>query len=98
MYIEVLVEITNKKLDKTFTYHVPDEYSSYIKKGVRVEVPFQNRTLEGFVLNILNDKPKSDYEIKDIIRVIDEDKEKVVDKYFSSSLCCNWHLYYIYNI
>lgn len=73
MYIEVLVEITNKKLDKTFTYHVPDEYSSYIKKGVRVEVPFQNRTLEGFVLNILNDKPKSDYEIKDIIRVIDEE-------------------------
>ena len=73
MYIEVLVEITNKKLDKTFTYHVSDKYSSYIKKGVRVEVPFQNRTLEGFVLNILNDKPKSDYEIKDIIRVIDEE-------------------------
>ena len=43
------------KLDKTFTYHVPDEYSSYIKKGVRVEVPFQNRTLEGFVLSITNE-------------------------------------------
>ena len=73
MYIEVLVEITNKKLDKTFTYHVRDEYSSYIKKGIRVEVPFQNRTLEGFVLNILNEKPESEYEIKDIIRVIDDE-------------------------
>ena len=73
MYIEVLIEITNKKLDKTFTYRVSHEYSSYIKKGIRVEVPFQNRTLEGFVLNILNDKPESEYEIKDIIRVIDEE-------------------------
>lgn len=71
MYIEVLVEITNKKLDKTFTYHVNDIDSSYIKRGIRVEVPFQNRTLEGFVLNILTDKPSDDYEIKDIVRVID---------------------------
>lgn len=73
MYIEVLVEITNKKLDKTFTYHVRDEYTSYIKRGVRVEVPFQNRTLEGFVLNILKEKPISQYEIKDIVRVIDNE-------------------------
>lgn len=73
MYIQVLVEITNKKLDKTFTYHVCDEYSSYIKRGIRVEVPFQNRTLEGFVLNILDEKPIGEYAIKDIVRVIDED-------------------------
>jgi len=73
MYIEVLVEITNKKLDKTFTYHVNNNYSSLIKKGIRVEVPFQNRTLEGFVINILEEKPISQYEIKDIIRVIDKE-------------------------
>lgn len=73
MYIEVLVEITNKKLDKTFTYHVPEKYSSFIKKGIRVEVPFQKRTLEGFVLNILAGKETEKYEIKDIIRVIDEE-------------------------
>lgn len=73
MYVEVLVEITNKKLDKTFTYHVNKDLMSSIKIGVRVEVPFQNRVLEGFVLKILNDKEVPEYKTKDIIRVIDDD-------------------------
>lgn len=67
MYIEVLVEIN--ALDKTFTYYVPENLIEFIKKGIRVEVPFQNRTLEGFVINITDEKPE--YDVKSIIDVID---------------------------
>lgn len=70
MVIEVLVEIKAKKLDKTFTYHVPEK-SKKIEVGMRVLVPFGKQTLEGFVLKIVD--PKTiDYELKDIIDVVDD--------------------------
>lgn len=71
MYVEVLVEITNKNVDKTFTYSVPNEFISFIKRGIRVEVPFGKRTLEGFVLNILETSPE--FETKAICGVTCED-------------------------
>ncbi len=68
-YIGVIVELTNKNTDKIFTYKT----SSYknIKIGERVIVPFGNRTLEGFVVSIDDNKP--DYECRDIISVIDNE-------------------------
>ena len=70
MYVEVLVEITAKAIDKTFTYHVPNILEKDIVIGKRVVVPFASRKLEGFILNIHNNKPE--YEVKDIISIVDE--------------------------
>ena len=68
MYAEVLVEIKAKAVDKTFTYKIPENFN--IEVGKRVLVPFGNRKLEGFVLKI--DNKEVDYEVKNIIDVIDE--------------------------
>lgn len=70
MIIEVLVEININKKEKTFDYVVPSNMREYIKKGVRVKVPFGKQILEGFVLNI---KSESNYDIKEIIDVIDKE-------------------------
>ena len=72
MYIDVLVELKAKKLDKTFTYKVPSNMINDIKVGKRVLVPFGRQKLEGFIIGI-SDKNSFDYDIKDIIQVIDED-------------------------
>ncbi|MDD2181394.1 MAG: primosomal protein N', partial [Bacilli bacterium] len=72
MVIEVLVEIKAKRIDKTFTYKVPNNLISEIEIGKRVLVPFNNRKLEGFILKINNDDNNYDYELKEIISVIDE--------------------------
>ena len=72
MYIDVLVELKAKKLDKTFTYKVPSSMVNDIKVGKRVLVPFGRQKLEGFIIGI-SDKISFDYDIKDIIEVIDED-------------------------
>ena len=72
MIIGVLVEITNKNVDKIFDYSVPSNLESKIKIGIRVSVPFGKMTLEGFVLEIKNDKT-TDKELKEIIDVVDED-------------------------
>ena len=72
MYIDVLVELKAKKLDKTFTYGVPSNLVDSISVGKRVLVPFGRQKLEGFIIGI-SDKSSFDYDVKDIISVIDEE-------------------------
>lgn len=70
MYVDVLVEIKNKHVDKTFTYKVPKSLEADVMVGKRVVVPFGKMTLEGY---ILNRKDQSDIETKEILEVIDEE-------------------------
>lgn len=72
MIVKVLVELSNKNVDKTFDYLVPQFLISKIKIGIRVIVPFAHQTLEGFVLEISN-YLDTDYELKEIIDIVDTD-------------------------
>lgn len=71
MVVGVLVELSNKNIDKVFDYLVPLESVEKIKIGVRVEVPFGRQVLEGFVLEIKSND--SDRELKSILGVKDQD-------------------------
>lgn len=75
MYADILVEITNKHVDKTFTYAIPREFQESISIGKRVCVPFGSKIIEGYVLNI---KDETSIETKEIIEVLDE--EPVLNK------------------
>ena len=70
MYADVLVEIKNKHVDKTFTYHVPDDLKTKIMVGKRVLVLFGNKEVEGYVLGL---KDTCDIETKDVLEVLDEE-------------------------
>ena len=72
MIVGVLVEISNKAVDRIFDYSVPCSLKDKIKVGIRVLVPFGKMTLEGFVLEVKNDKT-FDKELKDILNIIDSD-------------------------
>lgn len=67
MIYEVIVDISNSEVDRVFDYSAAFD----IPSGSRVEVPFGNRRLEGFVIR---KKENSSHETKDIIRVLDEKK------------------------
>ncbi len=71
MYVSVLVEIGVKNVDRYFTYRVPNELISLIKVGIRVKVPFNNRYLEGFVMNIMSSYDNDN--VKDILEVVDRE-------------------------
>ena len=71
MYVNVLIENRVKSNDMTFTYHVPSNIKDNLI-GRRVLVPFANREVEAFVISYSNQKD-FEYEIKDIIKVIDEE-------------------------
>lgn len=92
MYIDVLVELKAKKLDKTFTYNVPSNLIDKIEIGKRVLVSFGKQVLEGFILSI-NNSSNFDYELKDIIDVIDDDRiinEEMLElgKYIQKKTLC----------
>lgn len=72
MYAEVLVEYPSKKIDKTFTYIIPDNLKARIKVGMHVSIPFVNKIINGFVLKII-DNYDGDYELKTIVDIIDEE-------------------------
>ena len=72
MVAEVLVELSHKNIDKTFEYIIPDSIKERIQKGVKVEVPFGNTTLEGFVLNI-KDHSDANCSLKEIKTISDEE-------------------------
>lgn len=73
MVVEVLTQIKSKQVDKTFTYSVPASLEDKIKIGIRVTIPFGSQKLEGFVLGISNGLDNYDYELKDIIDVVDDE-------------------------
>ena len=72
MIVNVLVEININKKDKTFSYNVKDELKSFVEIGKRVLVPFGKQIIEGFIIEITNEKNRDD--LKDIISVIDKDR------------------------
>ena len=71
MTVNVLVELSNRNVDKTFSYNVPQEMEQRIKKGIRVKVPFGNNKLEGFVIDINNNN--EDITLKDIYEIVDDE-------------------------
>ena len=72
MIVGVLVELSNKNIDKIFEYSVSESLKDKIKIGIRVLVPFGNMTLEGFVLSI-SDSKNTDKELRSIISVVDDE-------------------------
>ena len=71
MYAEVLIEYSAKSIDKSFTYIIPSKLKDIIKVGMKVLVPFGNKTINGFVTKIVNDYTAS-YELKEIVDIVDE--------------------------
>lgn len=67
MYAQTIVEYPVKSLDKYFTYLIPDSMKTIIKVGMKVLVPFGNKTINAIVLEITDKKP--DYKTKEIISI-----------------------------
>jgi len=70
MFAEVAFPIRSFQ---TFTYSVPKEYAYEIHVGIRVSVPFRNKTIQGVIVEIKN---TSSYKgpLKKIIKPIDKVK------------------------
>ena len=71
LYADIIVDISQEKLDKTFQYLVPEEMESQIEEGKKVRIPFGKggREITGYVVGLsLEPKIEAD-RIKPILAV-----------------------------
>ena len=92
MYAKVLVQYGVKSLDRTFTYHVPDELIDGLEVGMKVYVPFGNQKINGFVLELTKDSDVE--ETRDIISVVTKelklsDELMELGKFVKESTLCS---------
>lgn len=75
MYIYAGVIVNNNfiKLDKIFTYKIPEKLKNRVEIGFRVKVPFGkgNKKLDGFIVRLYG-KEQKQMEIKEIIDICDD--------------------------
>ena len=71
-YADVIVDISIDKLDKTFQYKIPEHLQENIEPGCRVDIPFGNRTLTGFVVEVTEQAKISENRIKELLGVCSE--------------------------
>ena len=81
-YAEIIIDITNEKLDKIFHYSIPYHIKKDICIGMRVFVPFGkgNRIREGYVIGFTDTTDIDEKYIKNL-----EAREQHIRK--SSYLC-----------
>lgn len=70
MFAKIIIDQDAKALDRVFEYIIPDDIVLNI--GMRVYVPFGNRTLQGFVIDISENCEYDESKLKKIISKIED--------------------------
>ncbi len=90
MVAEVIINRTAKKLNRTFDYNVPQELQDLTIIGSKVLVPFgkSSELEEAFVVGF---KQKSEYEIKDIVKIEDNLNQNQIElaRWMAKRYFCN---------
>ncbi|MDO4679835.1 MAG: primosomal protein N' [Aerococcus sp.] len=72
LYARVIVDVPTQQTDHPFDYEIPEALCSLIQCGMRVQVPFGVRELQGFVVDLADETDFSG-DIKPITRLLDEE-------------------------
>ena len=68
-YANIIVDISHEKLDKTFQYLIPQELADEVRVGVLVEIPFGNRSITGYVVELTDEAEYDVSKLKPIIGI-----------------------------
>ena len=71
MIAEVIVDVMSSEVDRVFDYNIPSSLLD-ITAGYRVQVPFGNRKIEGYIVSIKDSTDCPPDKLKDIICKLDE--------------------------
>ncbi|MGJ9381356.1 primosomal protein N' [Salipaludibacillus sp. CF4.18] len=71
MIAKVIVDVAANQTDRMFDYLVPPEFEQTIVPGIRVNVPFGPRKVQGFVIAIAEDSEHDSSKIKPLAELVD---------------------------
>ncbi len=69
-YAELLLQLP---YEASYSYIVPEGMEEEASFGKRAIVPFGRRRMTGFIISVSDERPKGDYELKAIERILDKD-------------------------
>lgn len=69
---DVFVNLPVKSIAKAYSYSIPEAYS-FVGTGWRVFVPFGNRKLEGFIVNVHQQEDAAIRQLKPILDTVDQE-------------------------
>lgn len=69
-FANIIVDISQEKLDKTFTYRVPKRLCSEIAVGMQVQVPFGPRQITGYVVELTDEVNYDESKLKEILGIV----------------------------
>lgn len=77
LYADIIVDISQEKLDKTFQYRVPKEMEARVEEGKKVRIPFGKggREITGYVVGLSSEPKIEPDRIKDILAVEEQGME-----------------------
>ncbi len=87
VYANIIIDISTDKLDRPFTYRVPEELKAQVAVGSAVLIPFGrgNRVIKGYVIGLTNETDLPESVIKDIASV--DEKQMDIEGRFISLAC-----------
>lgn len=71
MYAKVIVDVPSRQTNRPYDYFVPPALIPWVEVGSRVGVPFGNRTVQGFVVDLTKRPDVAAGRLKDIAGVLD---------------------------
>ncbi|MHB1651103.1 MAG: replication restart helicase PriA [Desulfitobacteriaceae bacterium] len=71
-YAEVILDVTNRRLDKTYHYLVPESLS--VEAGMRVLVPLQHRQVQALIVGLSRELPieVAEQGLRPVLKVLDK--------------------------
>jgi primosomal protein N' (replication factor Y) len=77
LYADVIIDVSIDKLDRPFSYRIPERLSGIIKVGSRVRIPFGagNKEKKGYVTAVKDTANYDDEKIKDILGIVEGSTE-----------------------
>lgn len=73
MYAQIIIDISHEKVDRPFSYRIPERLSGKIQAGTRVRIPFGagNRERTGYVVELTSKAGYEEDKIKEILGVVE---------------------------
>ncbi|MBB6449349.1 primosomal protein N' (replication factor Y) [Geomicrobium halophilum] len=91
MYAKVIVDVPTGGTDRPFDYYLPEALAENASKGMRVLVPFGQRKLTGFIVDIVSEtkleKVKSVSELLDLTPVLNNELLRLGEWLATETIC-----------
>ncbi len=70
-YVNIIIDISSEKVDKTFQYRIPQDLLGKLKPGMRLHVPFGRGKRTGYIVELTDEPEIEEDRIKEVYGIVE---------------------------